>query len=76
MKKLMRAEYLKNCVAAITINCDEPWNALSTLQQWVEILMDILEEHMKDLPLETQDKMQEDSKQEKINGSNTLHQDV
>jgi len=76
LKKLMRAEYLKSCVAAITINCDEPWNALSTFQQWINILMEILEEHMKDLPLEMQDGMRKASKPQSKSRSNALREDV
>ncbi len=72
----MRADYLKSCVAAITINCDEPWNALRTFQQWVNVLMEVLEEHMKDLPLETQDGMRNGSKRTSELDSHALREDV
>ena len=45
----------------IVLNCEEPWAVVNELRQWIEILMEILEEYMKELPLETQDKLRENS---------------
>lgn len=45
----------------IVLNCEEPWGMVNELRQWIEILMDILEEYMKELPLETQDKLRSQS---------------
>ena len=61
LKKMLRPEYLPKTVVAITLSCAEPWNALKSFQQWIEVLMDILEEHMKEVPLETQDKLRKSS---------------
>ncbi len=58
---MLRPAYFRKMVVAIVINCEEPWNALKSFQQWVEVAMDILEEHMKELPLETQDAMRNQS---------------
>jgi len=61
LKKLYRPEYIPKTVAIIALNCEEPWNAIKSLRSWIEVLMDILEEHMKGLPLETQDKLRTQS---------------
>ncbi len=58
---MYKPEYIPKTVAVIAINCEEPWNALKSLRQWIEVLMEILEEHMKGLPLETQDAMHNQS---------------
>lgn len=47
----------------IILNCEEPWNAAKELRQWIDILMEVLEEHMKELPLETQDALRNQSKE-------------
>ena len=59
---MLRPEYLPKTVVAIVLSCAEPWTALKSFQQWIEVLMDILEEHMKGVPLETQDKLRKSSK--------------
>ena len=58
---MFRPEYIPKTVAVIALNCEEPWNALKSLRQWIEVLLDIFEEHMKGLPLETQDMLHHQS---------------
>jgi hypothetical protein len=48
---------LEHCVAVIALNCEEPWEALSSFDKWRDILMKILEENMVNLPLAKQDSM-------------------
>lgn len=45
----------------IALNCEEPWNCAKELRLWIDVLMEVLEEHMKELPLETQDKLRDQS---------------
>ncbi len=54
---MYKPEYIPKTVAVIAINCEEPWNAMKSLRQWVDVLMEVLEEHMKELPLEIQDSL-------------------
>ncbi len=61
LKRMLQPEYFQKTVVAIVLNCEEPWNAMKSFQQWIEVLMDILEEHMRGLPLETQDALRNKS---------------
>jgi len=62
LKQLLRPNYIENCIAAIALNCEEPWNAQSSFQHWIDVLMEVLEENMKDLSLDKQDNMKSSSK--------------
>lgn len=57
MKKVFQPEYLTKCIAVIALNCEEPWNMAKDMEKWIAVLMDILEEHMKEVPLSQQDAM-------------------
>lgn len=46
----------------IVLNCEEPWDIAKELRQWIDVLMEILEEFMKELPLDTQDMLRNKSK--------------
>jgi len=59
---MLRPEYLEKCAAVIALSCEEPWNAIKSFDRWIEVLMDVLEEHMKGLPLKMQDSLHEASK--------------
>lgn len=58
----LRPQCFEKCIAVIALNCEEPWNALSSLGQWIDVLMELLEENMQGLPLEKQDSMRDASK--------------
>lgn len=62
LKKLFKPEYLTKCVAVIALSLDEPWKIMSGLDEWIKVLMNLLEEHMKELPLEKQDALKKSSK--------------
>jgi hypothetical protein len=59
LKKLFKPEYLTKCAAVIALNCEEPWKMMTDLEGWISVIMNILEEHMKELPLDKQDQLRQ-----------------
>jgi hypothetical protein len=58
---------MENCIAGITLNCEEPWNATSSLKKWMEVLVDITSGIWKNVPANIQETIRNECIEHLIN---------
>jgi len=55
----LKEDTIENMIICLCLDMTEPWNALSTLSEWMNIINERIAKVLRDMPLQKQDKLRE-----------------